>query len=638
MAPILSRFTFHISPIKQWRFSPVTTPPLDPLLATRPLPAPLHGDYHLDLIAPGTVTFVMYAPFKPFVSLVGDFNAWNSRANLMVTNGAGLWWTTIPHPGPSRYGYYVAVDDSSHVWVADPYATEIHWEQTGPWAWLPDEDTLRRRRAFPWQDEGWRTPRLADLVIYELGVRDFTGRWQDNRPVYGTFSGVEAKLDYLADLGVNAVELMPIQQFPGQSSWGYNPVFYFAPAQVYGGPEDMKRLVDACHRRGMAVILDIVPNHAWGDHPWYQMYPPMYGPKGEKLEDLNPFFHHTPDAVNMWGGVDWDHFVPETTRYFQAAVRHWLRAYHIDGFRVDWVGGVDYNSREPMQPGFNPWHGIAAICWAARQAKPDVILIGEYWPLDGTHPDKSAAKLVAETEMDAVWNGLFHHTLEDVLKQGWEWERKDIWRAIGGYRAQGFTQAAQVINYTASHDEVRPVHEILYYARRHIQKPNGYSWLEVALDKALVGLVALFSAPGVPMLYAGQEFGEDTPRTVDFLPIDWNKLDKRLHRQHWEIVRRLIHTRRASAALRGEHIEFFPEDFAATHLVRYRRWDDAGNAALIALNFGDQSRVTTLPFPPNSRWREVVTDSSLLVGNDEPAPLRLPPWQGRIFLPYQSTE
>ncbi len=605
----------------------------DPSLASRALPAPLYGGYHLDLIAPGTVTFVMYAPFKPFVSLVGDFNGWNSRANLMVTNGAGVWWTTLPHPGPTRYGFYVAVDDQSDVWVADPYATEVRWEETGPWAWLPSEDEVRRSQRFPWQDAGWRTPRLADLVLYELGVRDFSGCWQANRPLYGTFAGVESKLDYLADLGVNAVELMPIQQFPGQSSWGYNPVFYFAPAQVYGSPEACKRLVDGCHRRGMAVILDVVCNHAWGDHPYYRIYPPLYGPQEEKLDDLNPFFHHTPDAVNMWGGVDWDHFTPETTRYFQAMLRHWLAEYHVDGFRFDWVGGVDYDSREPMQPGFNPYHGIAALCWAARQAKPDVILVGEYWPLEGTHPEKTAAKLVAETGMDAVWNGEFHHTLEAVSKQGWEWEKKDIWRAIGGFREQGFSRAEQLINYTASHDEVRPVHEILYYARPHIRKPDGYEWLEVALDKSLVGLVALFSAPGVPMLYAGQEFGEDTPRTIDFLPIDWAKLDRPLQRRHWEVVRRLVHARRACAALRGELIEFLPDNFAVTNLVRYRRWSNDGAWALIALNFGNRPRHTTLPFPDQSRWREVVTDAHFTVRGPAERNLALPPWQGRLYLP-----
>jgi 1,4-alpha-glucan branching enzyme len=142
----------------------------------------------------------------------------------------------------------------------------------------------------------------------------------------------------------------------------------------------------------------------------------------------------------MWGGVDWDHFNPETTRYFQDIVRFWLEEYHIDGFRFDWVGGVDYDSNEPLRPGFNPYHGIAAICWAARQAKPDCILIGEFWQLEGTHGDKTATRLVHETAMDAVWNGHFHHTLDDVLNHRWEWEKKDIFRAIGGYRDLGFSR------------------------------------------------------------------------------------------------------------------------------------------------------------------------------------------------------
>jgi 1,4-alpha-glucan branching enzyme len=218
-----------------------------------------------------------------------------------------------------------------------------------------------------------------------------------------------------------------------------------------------------------------------------------------------------------------------------------------------------------------------------------------------------------------------------VLKQGWEWEKKDIWRAIGGFRTQGFGSPEQVINYTASHDEVRPVHEILYYARRYITKPESYSWLEVALDKALVGLIALFSAPGVPMIYAGQEFGEDTPRTIDFLPIDWAKLEKPPHRRHWEIVRRLIHARRGSSVLRGEHIEFFADDFSQTNLVRYRRWDDEGNVALVALNFGGETRQTSLDFPHSGLWREVVSDRVERF-DAESQRFLLPPWQGLLYL------
>ena len=100
------------------------------------LPIDIRGGVHPNLLAPDTLTFVFYAPYKPYVSLVGDFNEWNSRANRMVTDGRGVWWTTIPHPGETLYGYYVAVDDDSHAWVGDPYATQVVWHEDGPWAYL----------------------------------------------------------------------------------------------------------------------------------------------------------------------------------------------------------------------------------------------------------------------------------------------------------------------------------------------------------------------------------------------------------------------------------------------------------------------------------------------------------------------
>lgn len=581
------------------------------------------------------VTFTFFAPHKPFVSLVGDFNGWNTRANIMQQDGSGLWWATLPYPGPTRYGFYVAIDSQSHAWVGDPYAREVQWDESGPWAYLPNAESVQNRHNFKWADHLWRTPHLRDLVIYEVSVRDFGGQWVQDRPLYGTFRAVEQRLDYLRDLGINALELMPIQQFPGKSSWGYNPVFYFAPASVYGNVEDFMRLVDACHRRGIAVILDVVFNHAWGDHPYYQIYPPLWGPKGEQLEDLNPFFHQTPPSINMWGGADWDHFTEETTHYFQDVVRFWIEEMHVDGFRFDWVGGVDYDSRDPMSPGFHPYHGIRAICWAARQVKADVILTGEYWPLEGTNPDKSAQRLVEETEMDAVWNGTFHHTIEEVLNQRWQWETRDIWRAIGGYRDLGYERADQVINYSASHDEVRIVHEVLFYARRHIQKPDSLTWLETALRKSLLGQIALFAAPGVPLLWMGQEWGEDAPRTVDFLPLDWPKLDRSPQGELWRSVRRLIEARHRHPALRSDRIDFYADDFGGTGIVRWRRLDGEGeDEALIALNFSAEKRETSLHFPWNGPWREVVQGRVHTIRNQRRR-FTLEPYSGRLYVPVR---
>jgi 1,4-alpha-glucan branching enzyme len=544
----------------------------------------------------------------------------------MVTDGSGRWWTTIADPGATRYGYYVAIDDQAHVWIGDPYATQVVWEGEHAWAYLPGA-----QGNFRWTDARWQTPALRDLVIYELCIRDFAGAWEYDVPHYGNFQRMLNHLDHLAATGVNAVELMPIQAFPGESSWGYNPIYYFAPATGYGRPDDFKALVDACHSRDIAVILDVAFHHAWGDQPYYQFYPPMYSPTGDELADLNPFFHHTPAAVNMWGGVDWDHFASPTTRYFQDIVRFWLREYHVDGFRFDWVCGVDFDSGNPMQPGFNPYHGIGAIAWAARQQKQDAILIGEYWQLEGAHPDKTAAKMIAETEIDAAWNGRFHHVLDDVLNQRWEWEKRDIFRAIGGYRDDGFGAASQVINYSTSHDEVRIEHEIKFYTGQTIARPKGMSIQQLALSKALLGLIVLMAAPGVPMLYAGQEFGEDTPRTIDFLPLNWDKLERSLFRSHFEIVRRLVAARRRYGALRSDHILFYDNDFAADKVVRFRRWDAQGGEAAAAFNFDGEPKRVSVPAPVDGVWREVVSDRVYDWRQGE-VELTLEAWQGVIFV------
>jgi 1,4-alpha-glucan branching enzyme len=600
------------------------------------LPREIHGGVHHDLILPDTVTFALRAPHKPYVSLVGDFNGWDTLANPLVTDGRGTWWATLAHPGPTRYGYFVAIDEQSHTWVGDPYATQVRWDDDAAWAYLPE-----KQEPFVWTDQRWQTPALRDMVIYELNVRDFAGKWEQNRPKLGNFRAMMDRVDYLADLGINAIELMPIQAFPGRSSWGYNPVFYFSLADVYGSPADLKRFVDYCHARGIAVILDVAFNHAWGDHPYYHYYPPMYDEDGERLTNWNPFFHHTPQAVNMWGGLDWNHFSPDTTRYFQDIVRFWLTEYHLDGFRFDWVCGVDYDDEQPMRPGFHPYHGIGAICWAARETKPDCVLLGEFWQLDGTHPDKTAAKLIRETEMDAAWSGRFHHTLENVINQRWQWECQDIRRAIGGYDQDGFDSPAQLINFTCSHDEVRPEHEIKFYSGRHIDLPEEMTLQQAAIIKAQLGLVLLFTAPGVPMIYAGQEFAEDTPRTIDFLPLNWEKLETPMRMQHVELVRRLIQLRQTHEALRSDNIQFHGNGFAEEKLLCYDRWlGEPGSSprdfVAIALNFDNVPKGVSLKLPYPGSWLDIISGRKHRLRRNQ-VRLTLKPWDSAVLVPVTGT-
>ena len=581
----------------------------------------------------GATTFFLTAPEKPAVHLVGDFNQWDPLATPMHRVNDVLFSVTVPLRGPTHYRFVVTMDQAGQqVVVADPYAREIRWDHAGPMAYLADDEP------YVWHDGGWRRPALRDLVLYELGVRDFSGEKRHHRDYYGTFAGVQRKLDHLQTLGINAVELMPISEFPGDSSWGYNPVFYMAPKWIYGRPEEFKQLVDAAHQRGIAVLLDMVFNHAWGDHPYYRMYPPMFTPDGKQLPDQNPFFHHPENGhANSWGGVDWDHASPYTLAYMRDVVRFWLEEYRVDGFRFDWVGGVEWDPWEPDREGFDPHYGIAPIARTARETAPDCYLIGEYWPINGGHPAKTAARMVRETEIDAVWNGAFHHTLENCLTQQWQWERQNLPFALGGYRTQGFSRADQVVNYLVSHDERRPEHEIQFWGA-HIQlnEASGSQrfanrW-ELAMQKARLGAVALLTAPGVPMLLAGQEFGEDCERTIAFWPLDWTKLSMPQGQRQFEFYRQLLRLRREHPALRSDFVEFYGDDFARWKVLRYKRWDGAGDVAVVGLNFDNCEHRIGLGFPFDGRWCEALSGRPILVKNNW-RDFTLPPWQAVVLVP-----
>jgi 1,4-alpha-glucan branching enzyme len=225
--------------------------------------------------------------------------------------------------------------------------------------------------------------------------------------------------------------------------------------------------------------------------------------------------------------------------------------------------------------------------------------------------------------------------MDETLNQRWQWEKNDIWRALGGFRDEGFVSATQVVNYTCSHDEVRPEHELKFYSAGHINRPAGMSVAEMALCKARVGLVALFAVPGVPMIYSGQEFGDDSPRTMDFRPMNWEKLKRTAHHQYHDMVCRLIATRRSFGALRSDHILFEPDDFVHEQVVRLRRWDEQGVVVLCALNFSEGRRTVTLDLPSRGVWHDVVEDKSyqLEAGSHD---FELLPWQGLLLVPVQA--
>ena len=291
-------------------------------------------------------TFVLFAPGKQSVILLGDFNDYAPSNEAMMKRDGDYFWTTVSGLEEGvEYGYQYLVDGT--VKVGDPYATKI----LDPWndKWI-DASVYPNLKAYPseyttdivsvfelnpaeytWTATSYERPAENSLAIYELLIRDFTEA--------GSIDAVTAKLDYLETLGINAIELMPIQEFDGNDSWGYNPCFYFAADKAYGTEEAYKRFIDECHKRGIAVIVDVVFNHATGQFTYAKMW---WDSGANKTASNNPFFNV--DAPHDWSVFhDFKHLYSETKNYFDDVLEFWLEEYNVDGFRFDLTKGFVQN-------------------------------------------------------------------------------------------------------------------------------------------------------------------------------------------------------------------------------------------------------------------------------------------------------
>jgi hypothetical protein len=423
-------------------------------------PAEEHAATHPAPPATEAVRFTLWAPGKTSVHLAGEFNGWDAQADPMTVDEAGLWGIE-KQLAPGTYAYQFVIDGDT--FINDPYARQVREaEQT---------HTLVQVGATPyeWDDAGFTIAPPGQIVIYELHVGDFSPE--------GTFAGIIPRLDHLAELGVNAIELMPIQEFPGSRSWGYNPAYFFAPESSYGTPDDFKRLVDAAHQKGIAVILDVVFNHTANDSPLNLLYP----------YDQNPYFG---TDGNPWGFPDFNHSSDATKRLIKDIQDYWLTEFHVDGFRYDYVEGIRYD-------GIN---GMSFIARAAHQTKPHAYLIAE------------TAAVVRDTEVDASWHWQFGQVLRAQLHESENQGNLEALVLVLTFGGDGYEHSAQPVNYLESHDEERIIHMAL---------ANSAIDQDGAVRKSILGAIMLFTAQGVPMLYHGQEFGARSPKTIDVTTHRW---------------------------------------------------------------------------------------------------------------------
>ncbi len=477
-----------------------------------PLPALLWGQGEMQdppagrvdgvtVLAPDRAHFQLRAPAKDHVNLRGDFNGWQVDSGFLMNRSldGNTWWLEVEGLDPGAWNrYHFLVDDT--VEVADPFAPLI----LDPWndGYIPP-GSFPARPIYPWQhaswpvgafrtveptfdwtDDGFQRPPQDRLVIYELLVRD----WDEDRD----FAEVTARLDYLQWLGINAIELMPVSEFDGNTSWGYNPGPRMAVDKAYGTADALRRLVDGAHARGIAVILDIVPNHSFGLDPLVRLYQESDGGASAG----NPWFNE--DQVHPYGlGFDFDHGDPWTRDFWKRVMEFWMDEFHIDGYRIDLSKGLTQNYTLGDVGAWN----------AYDQGRVDILFdyANHIWSL---HPGTYMIleHLGDNDEETALANGGFmlwgkstSSFAEATLGYGGDFS----WAS---WQSRGWSWP-NLVSYIESHDEQRIGHDLLLYGNAY----NGYDTkaLGTAMDRLAMAHAFLLSMPGPKMIYQWGEFGYD---------------------------------------------------------------------------------------------------------------------------------
>ena len=276
-------------------------------------------------ISNDSLAFVLFAPGKSSVHLVGDFNGWQISDTYQFHKDGDRFWIKTGNWGVNReYVLQYVID--RQIYIADPYSYKVIDRNNNNS--IPAMVVTTKQDNYQWKVENFTVPNPENLVIYEILIRDFT----DQRKI----AGVQGKLPYLRELGINAIELMPFNEFEGSDGWGYNPSFYFAPENSYGTSADFKAFIDECHVNGMAVIMDIVLNHSYGQSPMVRMYQ-----SGSTVTADNPWYNVKSNFANpdaQWG-YDFNHESPYTQAFVDSVCSYWMKEYKIDGYRFDFTKG-----------------------------------------------------------------------------------------------------------------------------------------------------------------------------------------------------------------------------------------------------------------------------------------------------------
>ncbi len=566
--------------------------------------------------------FDLYAPGKSSVYVIGDFNNWTASVTYKMINSTdgSRWWVEVDNLDPTKeYAYQYYIDGSLK--VADPYAHKIldpnndkyipasvypnlkayPAGQTGIVSVMQAQPT-----AYNWQATNFQRPNPKNLVVYELLVRDFVAT-HDYRTLTDT-------LDYIARLGVNAIELLPVNEFEGNDSWGYNTNFMFALDKYYGTPNDYKAFIDACHARGIAVIQDIVLEDQFGSSPLAQMY---WNPTTNTPTQKNPWLDSI--MTHPYGvGYQLNYQKPATVNFAKDVLKYWVKEYHIDGYRFDQANGfTETNS-----------NGNNSAKWTAYDAERVQNLTNLNTYLKSLDPSLYLIleEFAEPKEVDALakegmisWNNQNSAGTQAAMGYavGPTWDLSSM-----SYKNFGITEPTGLMTYVESHDEVR-----VQFKNGQYGNSNGaYSVKNLMTGLQRDGMLAtfLFTVPGPKMIWMFGERGYDDATTgPDYDNLNGSSGSKRLSDQPplWNYMQdpnraALYNTYSTLIHFKTNNPVFTTANFTVS-LNGAVKWiqligTDGTNVEVIG-NFDVVPQTANITFPSTGTWYDNLGTSNLNV-------------------------
>jgi 1,4-alpha-glucan branching enzyme len=526
---------------------------------------------------PGGTTFRVWAPHATTVNVTGAFNGWSTTANPLASEGNGLWSADVPGAGVfQQYKYYL----NGSLWRVDPRAGDVVSSVGDGIIVNPD---------YNWTP--FTMPAWNELVIYEMHIGTFNDL-PGGSP--GTWQTAMAKLDHIQSLGVNAVEIMPVAEFPGDYSLGYNPVNLFAPESAYGTPAQMRQFIDACHQRGIAVLLDVVYNHFGPSDLEHSLW--KFDGWSTYSNTGGIYFFENEFRSTPWG--DRPNFDSGPVRSFiRDNVMYWLTEYNMDGLRMDGTAYIRQRDDGRDVPG-----GWSLMQWINNEI--DAAFAQKICIAEDMRDNDWITKTTGEggAGFDSQWDAGFHHTLVGALETPDDGNR-NMWaiRDIITHQYNGWD--TQRVIYTESHDEVGASSgKARVPSRIWWDHPDSY----YSKKRSTLGAGIVLTSPGIPMLFMGQEFLEDGSWHDD-TPLDWSKNTTfagiKLLYQHLIGLRRNLSQQ--TRGLTAKNVNVFHVNNTDKVIAFHRWWDGGpGDDVVVIANFAYQGFTSyNIGMPRAGRWR-----------------------------------